>query len=409
MNVTRMVAGYHALFRTSKAYPVRSSGADRHLRGRWGTSSTFRISRGRVRGAPMRRFVLDRLPLSFAMLIEVCSTFPSNMTVSEDSAPPLVSVVVPVFNEAESLAPLAAEIEVAFAHIGKPCEAIFVDDGSRDGSWARLAELAAANPWLKAIRFLGNRGQTAAMAAGMAAARGELIAFLDGDLQNDPRDLPTMVEPILEGRADVVCGWRAQRQDSRMTRTLPSRLANLLINRALDLQLHDIGCTLKVFRRAYVEHMILVGEMHRFIPAYAQAQGARIAEVVVNHRPRRFGQSKYGIGRVGKVLLDLLTVKMLNSYGASPAYFFGRIAGVFALLGGGTFVLVAYRVLILHHREATPAIFLMLLMFITALIALMSGLLAEIIVRVLHQAGGRSPYTIAEQIGVDAPPPSPGR
>lgn len=343
------------------------------------------------------------------MLIEVCTTIPPSMTVPEDSAPTLLSVVVPVFNEVESLAPLAAEIEAAFARIGKPCEAIFVDDGSRDGSWERLAELAAANPWLKAIRFLGNRGQTAAMAAGMAAARGELIAFLDGDLQNDPRDLPTMVEPILQGQADVVCGWRAQRQDNRMTRTLPSRVANLLINRSLDLQLHDIGCTLKVFRRAYVEHMILVGEMHRFIPAYAQAQGARIAEVVVNHRARRFGQSKYGIGRVGKVLLDLLTVKMLNSYGASPAYFFGRIAGVFALLGGGTFVLVAYRVLILHHREATPAIFLMLLLFIAALIALMSGLLAEIIVRVLYQAGDRSPYTIAEQIGLDPPGPSAAR
>ncbi len=326
------------------------------------------------------------------------------MTVPDHSPPPLLSVVVPVFNEAESLAPLAAEIEVAFAGIGKPCEAIFVDDGSRDGSWGRLAELAAANPWLKAIRFLGNRGQTAAMAAGMAAARGELIAFLDGDLQNDPRDLSAMIEPILADRADVVCGWRANRQDNRLTRTLPSQLANRLINRALDLRLHDIGCTLKVFRRAYIDDMILVGEMHRFIPSYAQAQGARIAEVVVNHRPRRYGESKYGFGRAGKVLVDLLTVKMLNTYGTSPAYFFGRIAAVFAVLGSGVFVLVAYRVLILHHREATPAVFLMLLMFITALIALMSGLLAEIIVRIMYQVGGRPAYTIAERIGFDRPP-----
>jgi len=323
--------------------------------------------------------------------------------VKGDHAQPLLSVVVPVFNERESIAPLVAEIDTTFAAIGRPCEAIFVDDGSRDGSWERIVASVAERRWLKAIRFLGNQGQTAAMAAGMAAARGELIAFLDGDLQNDPHDLLAMIEPIQEGRADVVCGWRAHRQDNRVTRTLPSRLANRLINRALDLRLHDIGCTLKVFRRAYVEHMILVGEMHRFIPAFAQAQGARIAEVVVNHRARRFGESKYGFGRVGKVLLDLVTVKMLNSYGASPAYFFGRIAGLFALLGSGTFVLVAYRVLILHHREATPAVFLMLLMFITALIALMSGLLAEIIVRVLYQAGGRAPYTIAEQIGFEAP------
>lgn len=324
------------------------------------------------------------------------------MTVSGGDAQPLLSVVVPVFNEAESIAPLVEEIEAAFAELGAACEAIFVDDGSSDGSWQRLVASAAQRPWLKAIRFLGNRGQTAAMAAGLAAARGELIGFLDGDLQNDPHDLPAMIEPILAGRADVVCGWRADRQDNRLTRTVPSRMANFLISKALGLRLHDIGCTLKVFRRAYINDMVLVGEMHRFIPSYAQAQGARIAEVAVNHRARRYGKSKYGFGRVGKVVVDLLTVKMLNTYGTSPAYFFGRIALFFGLLGSAAFALVAYRVLILHHREATPAVFLMLLMFITALLALMSGLLAEIIVRVLYQVGGgRFPYTIAEQVGLD--------
>ena len=311
----------------------------------------------------------------------------------------LLSVVVPVYNEADSVAPLVKEIEEAFATLPAPCEAIFVDDGSRDGSWERIVALTAQRPWLKAIHFLGNRGQTAAMAAGMSVARGELIAFLDGDLQNDPHDLPAMVEPILAGHADVVCGWRAQRQDNPITRTLPSRVANFLIRKSLRLPLHDIGCTLKVFRRAYIDDMVLVGEMHRFMPSYAQAQGARIAEVVVNHRTRRHGKSNYGFTRVGKVLVDLLTVKMLNTYGTSPAYFFGRIAWLFFLLGSAAFALVAYRVLILRHLEATPAVFLMLLMFITALLALMSGLLAEIIVRVLYQVGGRLPYTIAEQIG----------
>ena len=322
------------------------------------------------------------------------------MTLSSNpGSQPLLSVVVPVYNEADSVAPLVKEIEEAFATLPAPCEAIFVDDGSRDGSWERIVALTAQRPWLKAIHFLGNRGQTAAMAAGMSVARGELIAFLDGDLQNDPHDLPAMVEPILAGHADVVCGWRAQRQDNPITRTLPSRVANFLIRKSLRLPLHDIGCTLKVFRRAYIDDMVLVGEMHRFMPSYAQAQGARIAEVVVNHRTRRHGKSNYGFTRVGKVLVDLLTVKMLNTYGTSPAYFFGRIAWLFFLLGSAAFALVAYRVLILRHLEATPAVFLMLLMFITALLALMSGLLAEIIVRVLYQVGGRLPYTIAEQIG----------
>jgi glycosyltransferase involved in cell wall biosynthesis len=312
---------------------------------------------------------------------------------------PLLSVVVPVFNEADSVTPLVKEIEEVFASLAAPCEAIIVDDCSKDGSWQRIVALTAERPWLKAIRFRSTRGQTAAMAAGTAAARGELIAFLDGDLQNDPHDLAAMIEPILGGRADVVCGWRAQRQDHPITRTVPSRIANFLIRKSLGLRIHDIGCTLKVLRRAYVDNMVLVGEMHRFIPAYAQAQGARIAEVVVNHRTRQYGHSKYGFGRVGKVLVDLLTVKMLNTYGTSPAYFFGRIALLFFIFGSAAFALVAYRVLILHHLEATPMVFLMLLMFITGLLALMSGLLAEIIVRVLYQVGGRHPYTIAEQAG----------
>ena len=311
----------------------------------------------------------------------------------------LVSIVVPVFNEAENIAPLIEEISEAMSSLQAPCEAIFVDDGSRDGSWERIAALTTERPWLRAMRFLGNQGQTAAMAAGVAAARGELIAFLDADLQNDPRDLGKMIEPILAGRADVVCGWRVERHDNPVTRTLPSVIANFLIRKSLGLALHDIGCTLKVFRRVYIDDLHLVGEMHRLIPSYAQAQGARIAEVVVSHRPRRHGQSKYGVGRVGKVLMDLLTVKMLNTYGSSPAYFFGRIALLFFLLGSAAFALVAYRVLVLHRVQSTPMIFIMMLMFVAALLALMSGLLAEINVRVLQQVGGRTPYKIIDQIG----------
>ena len=323
------------------------------------------------------------------------------MTEAYSTRDPLLSIVIPLYNEVENIDALLAELGGAIATLPGSAEVIIVDDGSRDGSWERLQSAAASHPWLRALRFLTNRGQTAAMTAGMRAARGELIAFLDADLQNDPRELTAMIEPILAGRADVVCGWRAQRQDSVVTRMVPSVAANFLIRRLLHVPVHDLGCTLKVFRRVYLQDVALYGEMHRFLAAYAYAQGARIEETQVAHRPRRAGESKYGLERVGKVLIDLLTVKMLNEYGSSPAYLFGKLALVFALLGTGAFALVAYRVLVLKHLEATPMVFIMTLMFITSLISLMSGLLAEINIRVLHQVGAQKTYRVIETIGYD--------
>ena len=314
---------------------------------------------------------------------------------------PLLSLVIPVRDEEPNLAPLIAEIEAVLPLLPGPAEVIVVDDGSRDGGWNRLSELAASRPWLRGIRFLANQGQTAAMAAGITASRGELIAFLDGDLQNDPRDLPRLIEPIVAGRADVACGWRMHRRDAVLTRTMPSRFANFVIRRSLSVSLHDVGCTLKVFRRAYIEDAILVGEMHRFLPSYAQSLGARIVEVEVSHRPRVAGESKYGLNRVGKVLVDLLTVKMLNQHGASPAYFFGKIALLCFIFGSAAFGLVAYRAFVLGRPQSTPMIFIMTLMFIASLICLMSGLLAEISMRVLHQVGGRKPYKIVDRVGFD--------
>jgi len=254
------------------------------------------------------------------------------------------------------------------------------------------ARLAQRDP------FPREPGQTAAMAAGAAAARGELIAFLDADLQNDPHDLAKLIEPIVAGRADVVCGWRARRQDNPVTRTLPSVVANFVIRKSLGLRIHDIGCTSRCFventrglaprrRNASVHSILRVGA------GRAHRRGRRPPP------SRQHGQSKYGFGRVGKVLMDLLTVKILNTYGSSPAYFFGKIALVFSLLGSAAFAVVAYRVLVLHSVQSTPLIFIMLLLFITALLALMSGLLAEINIRVLHQVGGRAPYKIIDQIG----------
>jgi glycosyltransferase involved in cell wall biosynthesis len=292
-----------------------------------------------------------------------------------------------------------------------PCrlEVILVDDGSVDGSWEAVKGLSSGRDWLRALRFLGNQGQTAALSAGIEAARGGLIAFMDADLQNDPKDLPVLVQPILDGRVDAVCGWRVHRRDDALSRKLPSTVANILITRALGLKLHDLGCTLKVFRSEYLEDVHLYGEMHRFIPAYAHAQGARIMEVAVNHRERRFGKSKYGFTRVYKVLIDLLTVKMLNTYGAKPAYFFGKIGIFFFTLGTLAFSLVAYRALALGRTESTPMIFIMMLMYVASLICLMSGLLAEINIRVLHAVGERRPYRVVDRIGFGEMDPGRGR
>ena len=325
------------------------------------------------------------------------------MSPTQPGARPLLSLVIPVYNEVDSIEPLVREIGEAIPAIAGGVEVIFVDDGSRDGSFERIRACLQGRPWLRALRFLGNQGQTAAIAAGVDAATGELVAFMDADLQNDPKDLPGLIGPILEGSADVVCGWRTKRRDKTLSRVAPSLVANFLIRVFLDLRLHDLGCTLKVFRRCYLEDVSLLGEMHRFIPAYARAKGARIVERPVNHRERLHGESKYGLTRVYKVLIDLVTVKMLNTYGTKPAYFFGKIGFFFFGLGSITLAIVAYRVLFLHRPEATPMVFIMLLLYIASLICFMSGLLAEINIRVLHATSGSRPFKIVERIGF-APP-----
>ncbi len=310
----------------------------------------------------------------------------------------VLSIIVPILDEIDNLGPQTDEIAAVAGRL-PPFELIFVDDGSHDGSWERIVELSRKFPWVRGLRFLGNQGQTAAMTAGIAAARGSLVAFLDGDLQNDPADIPALIEPIVRGDADVACGWRRHRKDRALSRVLPSWLANQVISRVLGLPLHDVGCTLKVFRKIFLEDMHLFGEMHRFIPAYAAAQGARLVEVETNHRPRRHGTSKYGLARTYKVLVDLVTVKMLNAYGSKPAYFFGKAAMVLGALGTGAFALVAWRVLVLHRLETTPMVFVMMLLYIAALLSIMSGLLAELMVRILHQVGGRELYRIIDRTG----------
>jgi glycosyltransferase involved in cell wall biosynthesis len=234
---------------------------------------------------------------------------------------PQVSVIVLVYNEVDSVEPLHRELMGVLEALGRPFEILYIDDGSRDGSTERLGELAARDARVRVVSFRRNFGQTAAVQAGIDNSRGDILIFLDGDMQNDPHDIPHLLAKIDEGN-DVVSGWRRDRHDSA-TRVVPSQIANWLIGRVTGVRLSDFGCTLKAYRRDVIRDVKLYGEMHRFIPVYASMVGARITELPVNHRPRTYGKSKYSLSRTSRVMLDLLTVKLLGSYSTKPIYFFG--------------------------------------------------------------------------------------
>jgi glycosyltransferase involved in cell wall biosynthesis len=233
-----------------------------------------------------------------------------------------LSIIIPVYNEAESLQLLMQALSNALSPLAIAWEVVFVDDGSKDNSAAVLEKLAAENPAnIRVVILRRNFGQTTAIAAGIDYAQGEVIVLMDADLQNDPADIPMMLAKLDEGY-DVVSGWRVNRQDTFFTRTLPSRMANSLISWVTGVHLHDYGCTLKAYRREVITGFHLYGEMHRFIPVYANSVGARLVEVKVHHHARRFGKAKYGLERTLKVVLDLFTVKFLNSYVSTPIYLF---------------------------------------------------------------------------------------
>lgn len=252
---------------------------------------------------------------------------------------PAISIVIPVFNEEDNVQLLYQQIREVCESLRQSYEIVFVDDGSRDRTFEILEEIHSNDPRLKAIRFRKNYGQTAAMAAGFEFARGEVVISMDGDLQNDPADIPRLLAKMDEGY-DIVCGWRKNRQDKLWSRRVPSVVANWLIGKVTGVQIHDNGCSLKAYRASVIKNVTLYGEMHRFIPAMSTLAGARIAEIPVNHHPRRFGKSKYGIGRVWRVALDIITVKTLTGFASRPGLWFA-IPGISAFVLGLSTILVA--------------------------------------------------------------------
>jgi glycosyltransferase involved in cell wall biosynthesis len=307
-----------------------------------------------------------------------------------------LSVVIPVRNEAASLVELHREITETLTRWGRPYELILIDDGSSDNSFEIMARIQAMDPRVRVIRFRRNFGQTAAFAAGFDYARGRLIATSDGDLQNDPADIPAMVDRIDQG-SDIVCGWRKDRKDALVSRRLPSTLANGLISLVTGVHLHDYGCSLKVFRAEIVKGMRLYGEMHRFLPAIASEQTSSIVEIPVNHRPRKYGRSKYGIGRTTRVMLDLLTVKFLLSYSTRPLQFFGLIGGAVGIVGAAISGWLAYQRLIgAESLSNRPLLLLGILLIVTGVQLVTIGLVAEIQARTYHESQGKPTYVIRE-------------
>jgi glycosyltransferase involved in cell wall biosynthesis len=311
---------------------------------------------------------------------------------------PELSVVIPIYNEAPNLEPLLHEVTAALEASGRSFEIILVDDGSRDESFEILRRLQAADARVRVIQFRRNFGQTAAFAAGFAAARGRLIVTSDGDLQNDPRDIAALVARLESEQLDIVCGWRKDRKDAWINRRLPSMIANRLISWATGVRLNDYGCSLKVFRAEVVKPLRLYGEMHRFLPALASEMGVRIAEQPVNHRARMHGRSKYGISRTIRVILDLLTVKFLLSYSTRPLQMFGLMGGVMGVTG--LVLLAALAVLRLLGQvslnERQPLVLVGILLAFSGLQLVTLGLLAELQARTYHESQGKPVYVIRQ-------------
>lgn len=317
---------------------------------------------------------------------------------------PEVSVVIPMRNEAPNVAQLYRELTSTLDAFGRSFEIIAIDDGSDDATFAELSRLHHTDPRLRVIRFRRNFGQTAGFSAGFAHARGRYIVTADGDLQNDPADIPAMIELAEQTGADIVAGWRRRRRDAFLNRRLPSVIANWIISHATGVKLHDYGCSLKVFRAEVVKPLKLYGEMHRFLPAIASEYGVRIVEREVNHRPRTHGRSNYGISRTIRVILDLLTVKFLISYSTRPLQIFGLLGIAMGLIGAIICGYVAYMRLFGYQSADRPILQLGILLVFTGVQLLTMGLLAELLARTYHESQDKPIYVVREVLDAE-----PGR
>lgn len=319
---------------------------------------------------------------------------------------PAVSVVIPLFNEADNVEDLHRQLTESLELVGRPYEVILVDDGSTDATLERLLAVEGRDPRVRVLRLRRNFGQTAAFSAGFDHARGDVVVTSDGDLQNDPKDIPRLIARLDDGY-DMACGWRRKRQDP-LSKRVPSWFANRIISWATGVQLHDYGCSLKAMRSEVAKGLRLYGEMHRFIPAVASWMGVTVAEVPVNHRPRTRGRSKYGLGRTLRVLLDLFTVKFLLSYGTRPAHLFG-LWGL--LLGAFGLGILGYLAFIRLFQDTAiggrPLLFFGGLCFVTGLMLVIFGLMAELLVRIYHESQGKPIYVVKELRPNDEPGDEP--
>jgi glycosyltransferase involved in cell wall biosynthesis len=310
-----------------------------------------------------------------------------------------VSVVLPVYNEEQSLEPLHAALQEVLEDYGRAYEILFIDDGSNDRSFEVLTGIQARNPQVRVVRLRRNFGQTAAMSAAFQFARGRIIIPMDSDLQNDPADIPRLIAKLEEG-FDVVSGWRVDRQDRFLSRRLPSVMANWLIGKVTGVRLHDYGCSLKAYRAEIVKNVHLYGEMHRFIPALATWFGSRTTELPVTHHPRRHGRTKYGIGRTFRVLLDLITVKFLLSFSTQPLHIFG-FWGALSLAAGGALCgyLTVQRLFFGQELSRRPLLLLGVLLVFTGIQFISMGLLAEMVARTYHESQDKPIYVVRETLG----------
>ena len=310
-----------------------------------------------------------------------------------------VSIIVPVYNEEESIGLLYQAVEKSLKTMGVPWELILVDDGSQDNSPKKIRDIVKKHPdHVSAVILRRNFGQTAAIAAGIDHSKGDVIVLLDADLQNDPADIPVMVNKLDEGY-DLVSGWRFDRQDKFLTRTLPSRIANSLISAVTGVKLHDYGCSLKAYRREVLTGFRLYGEMHRFIPVYANSIGAKIVEIKVHHHARKFGKAKYGLERIFKVILDLFTVKFLTSYSSKPIYVFGGTGLVLITFSFASLLFLGIRRIVSKISPFSSPLFTIAIMIASmGFQSILMGLIAELLVRTYHESQNKPIYNVREVI-----------